>query len=330
MKKILFITSFLLCKLTYSQSIFDLFTDPDYKRTELSEIENAKNDGYANSTHAKYIGKVIFSEDKIDYNNPDETKFKNEFTNSDFIYLRIYMEKGIQNYPVFNKNGKSFLNEIATVELRISVDGEKPIILVINGKDYLEKTYTTFSFHFFSKKEDYFSGETELLQPLKDRFNGLPLGTHTVSVKVYPYCKKEYTSDRLMAEGEFSYNKMNSELPKEALKTIHSKDFQRGMVDSLLENEIVIAANKHAVKEGWKEKFKLAFINSEEWQPIRAQYTNELLGKRVDAYVYSTWPDGHCSMQLFSFRVDYLGGSEYTKKPYLWGIGDQEDVECIK
>ncbi len=95
-----------------------------------------------------------------------------------------------------------------------------------------------------------------------------------------------------------------------------------------LESKMVETMNRYAKANGWKETFKRAIITSE-WKTVRNEWTGLILKRVKSAYLCASWPDGHCTYQLFTFGSDY-NGSEYSGRIYRAGTGGQTTVWCSK
>ena len=53
-----------------------------------------------------------------------------------------------------------------------------------------------------------------------------------------------------------------------------------------------------------------------------------ITGRQISAYVFAEWPDGHCTVQDFSFAQDYDGSQYVPESTGLYGTGEQTRVDC--
>jgi hypothetical protein len=103
---------------------------------------------------------------------------------------------------------------------------------------------------------------------------------------------------------------------------------EAAMKDAALEAKMVAFTNKYGASNGWKEKFSKAIITSD-WQTLRNEITGVILGRKIEAAMCATWPDGHCTFQMIDFTEDY-NGSAYSSSLGWGGVGDQSDIDCSK
>ncbi len=60
---------------------------------------------------------------------------------------------------------------------------------------------------------------------------------------------------------------------------------------------------------------------------VRNELTGTITGRIIYAYCQASWPDGHCTVQTFTFKQDY-NGSTYSKVLNVTDVGEQRDVDC--
>jgi hypothetical protein len=182
------------------------------------------------------------------------------------------------------------------------------------GYDYC--TVTTFQIKaHVPRAKDNFGSTVEWVKLVN---KAMTPGEHTVK---FDLRVKNY--EGVVVSGSFIYMKGN-----EPVKYGWNLDsYNEGMKDAALEAGILKCIQNHAASMGWKEKFTKVKISSTDWYIITNEYTGVILGRSLDAYCLATWPDGHCTAQVFSFRQQY-NGSGYSKAFICDGTGKQEDVDC--
>lgn len=100
------------------------------------------------------------------------------------------------------------------------------------------------------------------------------------------------------------------------------------MNDPKLEAKILTAAQEHAKSNGWKEQFSKVKIQSKDWIVKRNEITGIILARTIDAWVFATWPDGHCTYQVFGFTQNYDGAKYQENATFLESVGDQSKAVC--
>ncbi len=270
--------------------------------------------GITNATHQKYVNRMVWSGEKISFTEPDETKFKTQFKSGEYVFGRFYLSESLQNYML-----KSIGNEASTIRyfFKVYVDG----VMQSREFDYTDltedkvKTTTMQVWVHIPKTDNGSTGNTKSWVTLA---NNMAPGEHTVKFDLYvDNCEGVVTS------GSFKYIK-GSERLKYGLSF---KDFTQGMTDATLTAEVLKAIQGHATREGWDEKFTRAKISSTDWTTVRNELTGVITGRVLYAYCQAAWPDGHCTVQPFTFKQDY-NGSTYSKVINVVDVGEQKDVDC--
>jgi hypothetical protein len=61
---------------------------------------------------------------------------------------------------------------------------------------------------------------------------------------------------------------------------------------------------------------------------VRHPVSGVITGRQIGAYAFAEWPDGHCTVQDFTFAQDYDGRRYVPESTSRYGTGEQERVDC--
>jgi hypothetical protein len=302
---------------------------------QTAATSSGEDEGSTGPIHQKYLNKIVFANDKIARTITSEAKFKTKFKLGETIYGRVYLPKGINTYSVFDaQSGNEYENyfmmasySASSVFIVAYVDGK-----LIYGKHGVikameipkteeDKFATTFQVPVFLSEED---GGNE--QELVDALNKLTNGEHKIKIELWTGLYSVKQSKTPIASSEIILVK------DETSSANVGRSFgglEAGMTDVSLEAKFLKATQVRAKTEGWKEIFSKVKIENQDWEPVRNELTGAILGRVINAWVYATWADGHCTYQSFSYRQSY-DGTNYSQATYLEGIGQQEACDCLK
>lgn len=283
----------------------------------LSKVKgnrHLEDQGITNAVHEKYKNQIVWSNHKIALENPDESAFKARFNAGEMIFGRFYLSESMQNFIYKQKK-----QEISSFSFYydVYIDGIKQDVqfdFTNIGYDYCTVTTWQIKAH-VPKVNDNYGSTVEWVKLVN---KAMTPGEHTVK---FDLRVKGY--EGIVVSGSFIYVKGNEEV-----KYGWTLDnYNEGMKDAALEADILKCIRNHAASKGWKEKFTKVRITSTDWYIITKEYTGVIMGRSLDAYCLATWPDGHCTVQVFSFSQQY-NGSGYSKTFTFEGVGQQEDVDC--
>jgi hypothetical protein len=332
-----FVTSLCVAQSTTNTSDVNLkpHTPTLLARASVERINSSPQDAYKNELHEKNIGKINFSKKEIDATYPNEAEFSDQFTNSDFIYFRPYFKNGIQKYPVFDQKGKSYYNTTDVLLLKFLIDDKDSVLIRYSFQnsyvnptsiDFSYRSWCTFNGAVFSDNYilfiPYGKDSTNLLKCFRD----LSIGKHTIKLVISPALPDGFTSNSIMAEGSFTYNKLSDKVIARPRKTFR-KAVEPKMTDPELEQRMVTCMNQVAKANGWKEKFTEAIIVNDDWTIWQNEVTGIITKRVIVGAVKATWPDGTCTFQYFVFSQQY-NGSGYQNSLNVEEIRAQEKVEC--
>lgn len=281
--------------------------------------------------HDAHAGQVVFAGQKIERNAPESAGVKSTFNLGDDIYARVYLAGCIAHYKVCQDDGYCYPNVTtagASFFVTYTVDGKGTaedgsastlVAMDLNSNDK-NQYYSTFNFPIVGTEE---SGGTN--DDFVAAMNKLAPGEHTIHFDVWagmPYIRK---SAEPMAKGDIKLVKKAGAGPAKLGRTF--KNLEAGMTDAALEAKMLAAAKRRAKAEGWKEAFSKVKISSTGWGINRNELTGTITGRSISAWVYATWPDGHCTYQDFGFSEEY-DGSAYSDNPIMDGVGSQTTCDC--
>ncbi|HEY1040914.1 MAG TPA: hypothetical protein VGF30_15980, partial [Bacteroidia bacterium] len=63
------------------------------------------------------------------------------------------------------------------------------------------------------------------------------------------------------------------------------------------------------------------------WYIEKNTYTGEKLYRTINAVLYAKWPDGHCTVQEFTFKQAWTG-TAFSNATEYFGTGNQEKIDC--
>lgn len=282
--------------------------------SKIKPNKHIEDMGITNPIHEKYVNQIVWSNNKISFENPDEQSFKTKFNAGEKIYGRFYLSESMQNFIYKQKKqeigGFSFYFDVY-------VDGVKqePMFNQTNiGSDYCKTTTWQIWVHVPREKDD-FGASADWVKIVN---KNMTPGEHNVK---FDLRVKGY--DGVVVSGSLVYVKGNEKVKF----GWNLNSYTSGMSDAALEAEILKTIQNHSTNVGWKEKFSRVKIISSDWTIITKEYTGVIVGRSLQVNCLATWPDGYCTVQPFWFTQQY-NGSGYSKSFFLDGNGTQEPADC--
>lgn len=281
--------------------------------------------------HDAHKGQVVFATAKIERGAPESAGIKSSFTTDEHIYARAYLEKCMAHYAVCEDGGYCYANVTTagssffvtyTIDGKGTADDGSAAMLIamdVNANDK-NQYLSTFNFPVIGTEE---SGGSD--DDLVAALNKLSPGEHTLHLDVWagiPYVRH---SAQPMAMGDLKLVKKAGGGSMKLGRTFSG--LEAGMTDPALETKMLAAAKRRAKAEGWKETPSKVKISDTGWSIQRNENTGVILGRTISAWVYATWPDGHCTYQDFGFHEEY-DGSSYADNPIMEGVGAQTTCDC--
>jgi hypothetical protein len=283
-------------------------------KSSIGGKKHLEDDGITNATHQKYVNQIVWANEKISFDAPDESTFKTKFNAGEHIFARYYLDESLKNL-VYKETGKIVDGLSYYCDVYIdSVLQDVKLDYTNIGYDYTGKTTMQIKVH-VPKTEISFGCSDQWVEMVN---KSMSPGEHTVRVDLrVEGCKT------VAATGSFIYVK-GTEKVKYGWSLA---SYPQGMQDATLEADILKCIQSKGTNSGWKEKFSKVRISSTDWDMVYNEYTGVITGRTLDAYCQATWPDGHCTVQLFSFHQQY-NGTGYSKTFTFYGTGTQEPADC--
>jgi hypothetical protein len=97
--------------------------------------------------------------------------------------------------------------------------------------------------------------------------------------------------------------------------------------DHALERALIPVINEFARSDRWTEVFESAHLASREYDVTRGRFSGVPEYRRVSAMMGARWPDGHCTMQTFTFQQQH-NGARFTGPWSRSSTGGQFTVPC--
>ena len=307
-------------------------TIPDNSYGQLGSLKRLKNkaigsddQGITSPIHKKYLGKIVFSEQKIDLDNPDESTFQVKFNVEDEIWTRLYLSRSLEKESKTNLK-YSCPNGDCHMSAKLYIDGDFKYD-VAACRRMSSKEATTQQINLRTEDEYSLAWNTELL--------AMTTGEHIVRIDFYGgNCKwegkkRKSTADTdKLATGEFIIIKKEGAIIPELVSEFYKGDFKSKWDNPTLKTDLLSTVKEHASKLGWKEDFTDLHIVNSNWGVSRNEISGIILSRSIVGACYAVWPDGHCTVQLIVFHQDNIGGDNYSKDTYVGGIGSQRKVIC--
>lgn len=264
-----------------------------------------EDEGMTSDIHTKYVGKIMFSKNKIPKEGALESDFTNEFGYNDYIYGRLYMPRSPKNYPryVISKleagdTIKPDNNNYGNFYYKLYVDGvldRWPVEFVQLKNDKA----TTYQVWIHAKPSDH-----KLDNEWKRIIDDLSPGKHTIKVEMYTGSTLYSSGVEAVVSGEFNITKKSDETFDYGLTF---NDIEAKMSNPKLESDMLAAARDYAKVNNYKENFQEVKIANRDWTIIRHELTGVVLRRIIDVHCLALWPDGHCSSQKFVFGQEHDG-----------------------
>jgi hypothetical protein len=287
------------------------------------EKDNIIADPALFSFQDKYVGQIVFAKEKLSKDKTVETIFTNKFNFGDAIYARAFLKNPIYNYPIYYPGPSASRNDNHNWFVQVTINGDRNktnsfIAGDNNAPKY--KGWTTWQLFFYAKGEDAVENKDWFVQVL----NNLLDGEHNLEMELYGGRDRIAYTNGPIAKGTFTITKAGGKKlgVGRTWGVVNSK-----MKNNELEKQMVQAMKEKAASEGWKEDFSKAKITVDDWNVVKNEYTGEKLYRTIEGVIYAKWPEGHCTMQEFSFSQDWKG-TAFSKSLSCSGIGNQTTIDC--
>lgn len=318
--------------------------DEDAKAKEQAH-QPIEDDGMTSDFHKQHVGQIVFSNEKLDLEQPNKAAVKTTFKLGEPIFMRLYLKQSMgnfyRNYRKENRDNKGqeyweyyYLKKEKGNYVCKSPEAVIIQKLFLNGKEIRSdrKEYTKKSIEQIDKwtswwkevipKENVRYAELEELAYAlgKDLAFAKP-GEHTIKVETWLCHYKDYTPIEIIAQGECKINFTEAE-HKAYRKTRGQLMPLAGMTDAkLAESFKSMLAKKEPT---WD--IKNIVITSERWTVYKNDFDIPTQ-KRLFASIAVSY-DGECRIIEAAFRQDYEGGGKYGST-FLTSYDDYDRAKLI-
>lgn len=264
--------------------------------------------------------KILFSVKHLEPGEITAASMSSTFSTNDNIYGTIFMTTCLSNYKTFMM-GMSIHNAENKYFVYVYIDGVKPGYKLADAK-LAQNLSTKSSFSMVIKGGGEYAKSTN--PSFINSLDALPAGDHRIKIEVWAGIEGSRTSQVPIASGEFTFTKKAA--AKAPLGSF--SDIKAGMKNPELENNILAAMKDYAKTAGWSENYTEAKIISNDWNILRNDMTGAILARTIMAALKATWPDGHCTYQVFTMKQLYDGSGSYQKTISRYATGEQGQIDC--
>lgn len=275
-----------------------------------------KTDGVSNSTHEKYMNKVVFSSSAIAFENPDESKFITDYTLGDPLFFRVYMDNSLVNSLVLANatDVPSSIETHAKYKFSFFID-DVEVAWEAGQEDFIDRdakrTWTSWKSAMVTKDGEYYMGK-DIYQTFVKNAN-LTEGTHKLTLKIMPYqtYPQTYTAEAYVGTLNLTVNKGWLD-PNDSDLCLP----QRKKKDTSLEQKLRLAYKE----KGRTNEIGRLVITAKGWTTLRNRYSGLVTGRRIEAAI-GYKKEGKCYYEMFDFDQDHDGSNYMTNSTYLSGTG---------
>ncbi|MEO0900698.1 MAG: hypothetical protein AAFY00_01320 [Bacteroidota bacterium] len=305
--------------------------------------ENLPQQEITSDMHRENIGKILFSDEKIQFRNEDPSKIKTRFSVADHIYGRMYLVCSIPNDTLYSNSGRDNDNreglQLLTKKKKVWVtrghdyyrDARASYRLFINGElsswaiqnvEFTEESlhHTTRQVWLAPKPED---------EPVSrywlQELDKLPEGEHHVRIEYIPGNSNDHVI-RPLAEGEFTLVKSGDATVSTGIKY---SELDEGRKDPALGREVVKIMSKVYKDKGWGGTVQKVKFNTD-WESFWATaYGKTSRVREIRFYAYTTHSSGKCMVEEFTIGQAY-NGSEFSGPFFYRRVipGSKQRIDC--
>jgi hypothetical protein len=287
--------------------------------------------GITNPVHGKNVGKIIWSKQGIDFKSPNASAFVEKFSAGDHIYGRVYQEKALNNFKVYN-NDKEGQNRDGGYQITAKIDG-KPVELSfgvfhdgnLSGK--AASHWTTWRFSPYPKNPDQ-GFEQDISGKWVKAIRKLSPGDHKVEFELWG-TQGQYKTKHPVASGSFvlalaagdkvaSAGKFPSDVYSGADKTGLKQKIKKALIGPVTKNGNEIT--NIAIRSEWKRGVYTKVTPRKEYRKLTAAIL---------------WVDKNndqlCRYTSYNFIQDKSGNSWTPVRFHGFCNGCEEgEVECAQ
>lgn len=295
------------------------------------EIEGKKPSSPSTlSMHDKYVGKIVFSDQRLKLDNTSEDLFKTSFNLGDPIYARVFTSNAVENYMLYDSRyGQTLDGEMKNMRASYTIYYYIDDVEIMRWEQ--------------NNREPGLSGvntwqRTVLLPGSKERYdldsdkqrvalNNLSVGLHKVKVVVWAGEDVELASIKPIAEGEFDLNVTAGAVVKIGKKWSDIKMGDLGK-DPKVNNKLTELYSEYL-------KGKYPEYTIKELKVLSDGYgiTNDDYGLpkyrtvSISAYMIDN-KSGKCYNFYTFYTQQYAGGGTYSNQFIDTGSPDKFELDC--
>ncbi|MFT5821620.1 MAG: hypothetical protein ACI8ZM_002874 [Crocinitomix sp.] len=306
------------------------------------------DDGIISPFHQGHLGQVVFTKKKMEPKDITEADIATEFSINDPIYFTFFMSKSLRNQPLYpidmNVGGfnqgwcwdysfKKFYPETNESGVpQYNGYGKHMVFVEIDGVQ-IEDIIFFVTIDFNSSKTaftGYIAPNPSEVQPTTawiELMAKLSEGDHKVNVEVAGFSLDAGMSKEQLG-GQFTLKKKAGESYAPVMGKSWS-NYSSKMNNAKLEAKVLKAVQDYGRVNSYSEKFIKIKIASSDWTITRTKTIVPVItGRYIIAYCYSTWPNGQCKVQRYSFRQEY-DGSGYQSTVISRGVYNNDYPQAI-
>lgn len=306
------------------------------------------DDGILNPFHQAHLGQIVFTKKKMEPKDITDADVATELSINDPIYFTFFMDKSFRNQLLFplNADGSGFnqgwcydhsfhkfypetrdsgipsINGYGSHMIFVEIDGVQIEDILFFIRVDFNSTKTAFT--------GYIAPDPSEVQPGTawiDLMAKLSEGDHKVNVEIAGF-RLDAGITKEISKGSFNLKKKAGESYAPVMGKSWS-DYSSKMNDSKLEAKVLKAVQDYGRVNSYSEKFVKIKIASSDWNITRTKtLTPVITGRYVIAYCYSTWSNGQCKVQRYSFRQEY-DGSSYQSTVISRGVYNNDYPQAI-
>lgn len=305
------------------------------KKNKFSEVPDQ---GISGTTHEKYLGKIVFSNERISKDDPEESEFKERFNADEPLYGRYYYAKSAANTPVYQyydlKKRKTDgpCRGDCKYALNIFREGSDGVFTARCGELNGEETeWTTWQLSINPVADDpeqvekFWVNLLNELAPGEYNFRAeLVFGQSACSFNPNNNNGYAYVSDPV-AVGNFTIVKEAGMRVK--FNRTFATNFEPVMRESALEGKMLSEIKRYAKAIEWNVQFSKLSI-TEAWEYQRNDY-GVLLSRTCHTYAYGIDPNKECAGYPFLFKQEALNNGDYGPLQIKYeGYYGKSGVDC--
>ncbi len=291
------------------------------------KVNKQKNKMAINSTHEKFTGKIVFSQERIPFKNEDESLFIESTNLSQPLFLRQYWNQTMESAYKNSFKGKAYKNAALLYEVFIDNNMICDYVDYSNSnKENVITWYTTWA-DVSTQDRPSVRGHiySDVMVHCLGEYQGQLSGIKNLKLVSYIYNSKSESKGEKMAEGSINLSFQGADLSSfnnETLKDYPSCMPKPKMINKDLENKLLQATKN----KGWKEKHIKAVINTNDFTIKRHPISGIITGRTIGASVAAN-RNGECFYQRFTFHQEH-NGNDFSGQWILQGVGEQSSVPC--